>query len=59
VLGLLVVSQTVFAMIFVCLLEARLPTLAESTSILLIVIGVGWGLRVTANRKAGSPAALR
>lgn len=48
VLGMLVVSQTVFAMIFVCLLEARLPTLAESVSILLIVIGVGWGLRATA-----------
>lgn len=47
VLGLLVVSQTVFAMIFVCLLESRLPTLAETVSILLIVIGVGWGLRAT------------
>lgn len=48
VLGMLVVSQTVFAMIFVCLLESRLPSLAESVSILLIVIGVGWGLRATA-----------
>jgi drug/metabolite transporter (DMT)-like permease len=47
VLGLLVVSQTVFAMIFVCLVEARLPSAAESVSILLIVIGVGWGLRAT------------
>jgi drug/metabolite transporter (DMT)-like permease len=45
VLGLLVVSQTVFAMLFVCLLESRLPTLSETTSILLIVVGVGWGLR--------------
>jgi hypothetical protein len=37
-------------MIFVCLLEARLPSLAESVSILLIVIGVGWGLRATAKK---------
>lgn len=50
VLGMLVVSQTVFAMIFVCLLESRLPTAAESLSILLIVIGVGWGLRATSTR---------
>ena len=52
VLGLLVVSQTVFAMIFVCLLETRLPTLSETTSILLIVIGVGWGLRAAAASRA-------
>ena len=48
VLGLLVVSQTVFAMVFLCLLETRLPSFAEAVSILLIVIGVGWGLRATA-----------
>lgn len=47
VLGLLVVSQTVFAIAFVCLLETRLPTAAEAGSILLIVIGVGWGLQAT------------
>ncbi len=50
VLGMLVVSQTVFAMIFVCLLEARLPSLAESASILLIVAGVAWGLRASSVR---------
>lgn len=47
VLGLLVVSQTVFAIIFVCLLETRWPTLAETVSVLLIVAGVGWGLHAT------------
>ncbi|HEU4808152.1 MAG TPA: DMT family transporter [Homoserinimonas sp.] len=57
VLGLLVVSQTVFAMIFVCLLETRLPTPAEAVSILLIVVGVGWGLRATST--AGAAEALR
>ncbi|MHA6667695.1 DMT family transporter [Homoserinimonas sp. A447] len=59
VLGLLVVSQTVFAMIFVCLLESRLPTLAEAASILLIVIGVGWGLRATSGAGVSSDAAFR
>lgn len=53
VLGLLVVSQTVFAMIFVCLLESRLPSVAETVSILLIVLGVSWGLRATSPARAG------
>jgi drug/metabolite transporter (DMT)-like permease len=54
ILGMLVVSQTVFAMVFVCLLETRLPSFAEAVSILLIVIGVGWGLRATSVVELGA-----
>lgn len=50
ILGLLVVSQTVFAIIFVCLLELRWPTAEETISVVLIIAGVGWGLQVTSAR---------
>jgi len=59
VLGLLVVSQTVFAIIFVCLLESRWPTPAEAVSVALIVAGVAWGLRATTGEAAPSSRGAR
>ena len=47
VLGLLLVSETVFAILFVCLFEVRWPTAAEVVSTVLIVVGVAWGLHAT------------
>ena len=56
VLGLLLVSETVFAMIFVCLFALRAPTLAEVISTVLIVAGVVWGLHATSTKTAGFSA---
>lgn len=43
-LGILVVSETVFGLIYSCLIELRLPNAPETTSTVLIVGGVVWGL---------------
>lgn len=58
VLGLLLVSETVFAIFFVCLYELRPPSIAEVVSTVLIVAGVAWGLRAT-SRKTGVLSADR
>lgn len=50
-LGYLIVSETVFAILYVFLLEWRSPTTTEALSICLLVLGVVLGIR-TAGRAA-------
>ena len=49
ILGYLIVSETVFAILYVFLLESRFPTTTEALSICLLVVGVMSGIR-TAGR---------
>lgn len=44
VLGLLLVTEAMFAVVFACLVEWRLPTPAEAGAGLLTLGGVAWGL---------------
>lgn len=47
ILGYLIVSETVFAIVYAFILDQRLPTTVELLSILLLVVGVVLGIRAT------------
>lgn len=59
ILGLLVVSETVFAVIYSCILFTRWPTTAELISTILIVVGVAWGVWVTSHKRVRPVTELR
>ncbi|MCJ2092182.1 DMT family transporter [Methylobacterium sp. J-072] len=49
VLGYLIVSETVFAILYAFVLEQRLPTTAEIVSVVLLIGGVSLGIRAASN----------
>jgi drug/metabolite transporter (DMT)-like permease len=50
-LGYLIVSETIFAVVYAFLVAWRLPTPTELLSVMLLVIGVVIGIRITSSSK--------